>query len=116
MTGNNDLLLKIIQECIQAGRFKFTDHALTKHPVREGFRARHALGAIMNGSIIEHYSDRDKCLICGECPEIEVSKEYISTYIHCVCTYDETDKVVVVTMYRPHSDEWLNQFTRKRKT
>lgn len=114
MTKNDELLLRMIQEYIRSGQYKFTSHALTKHPTAEGFRARHAIHAILNGSIIEHYAGRNRCLICGECSDIQPLPDYISTYIHCVCAYDEASQVVIITMYRPRSDEWVNQFTRRK--
>lgn len=114
VSGNDEFLLKMIQECVRTGRFKFTDHALTKHPPVEGFRPGHALQAILNGSIIEHYTDREACLICGEASNLSRSPDYVGTYIHCACSYDEVSRIVVITMYRPHNDQWLNQYTRRR--
>jgi hypothetical protein len=68
----------------------------------------------MNGSIIEHYADREACLICGEASNLSISPDYVGTYIHCACSYDEISRIIIITMYRPHSDAWLNQYTRRR--
>ena len=115
MSGNTAVQLALIQECIRTGRFIFTKHALTKHPPKEGFRAEHALDAILNGTIIEDYPEQDRCLISETSSGLKVSSNYISTYIHCVCCYDDIEKVVIITMYRPSSDEWLNGERRRRK-
>jgi hypothetical protein len=114
VSGSNSVKLALIQECIRTGRFIFTRHALTKHPPREGFQANHALHAILNGTIIEDYPEQDRCLISGTASALKISRDYVSTYIHCVCRYDDIENIVVITMYRPSSDEWLNGERRRR--
>lgn len=47
------ILLAFIQEAIRQGSYFFTPHALTRHPVVEGFTPSQALAAIDNGQIIE---------------------------------------------------------------
>jgi len=107
-------LLAFIQECVRQHRYVFTDHALTKHPIAEGFRPSQAIASILSGTIIEHYPTVSRCLTCGEADGLEVSKDYQGRYIHCVCDYDDIQEIVIITMYRPRSDEWLNHFTRRR--
>src|SRR4051794_34236170 len=110
---DSTVLLAIIQECIAAGRFQFTAHALTKHAPLEGFTPRQALEALLNGTIIERYDDRSRCLISGTAAGLALSQTYIATYIHCVCSYDDIRKIVIITMYRPHGDEWINGHRRR---
>jgi len=106
--------LALIQKCIRTGRYIFTNHALTKHPPTEGFRAGQALQAILNGTIIEDYPEQDRCLISGAAPGLQLSRDYVTTYIHCVCHYNDIENVVVITMYRPSSIDWLNGERRRR--
>ena len=116
MSAANTLLLAMIRECIRTGRYAFTSHALIKHPTSEGFTPRQAIEAINNGDIIEHYPEQSRCLIAGTASGIVISKEYITTYIHCVCHYDDVNQIVIVTMYRPRSDTWRNHASRKAQT
>lgn len=113
MSGD-DLLLAYIKEAINNGRYFFTTHALTNHPPMEGFTERDALESIENGSIIEHREGESRCLISGPATSLEQSHEYITNYIHCVCRYDSITRIVIVTMYRPSSNEWINPFSRRK--
>jgi hypothetical protein len=115
VSGSTAIKLALIQECIRTDRYIFTNHALTKHPPKEGFQATQALQAILNGTIIEDYPEQDRCLISGTASGLRLSSDYVTTYIHSVCCYDDIEKVVVITMYRPSSDEWLNGERRRRK-
>lgn len=113
MGAANALLLAMIRECIREGRFVFTPHALTKHPTVEGFTPRQALEAINNGDIIEHRPADERCLIAGTASGLDLSKEYVAAYIHCVCQYDDIRQVLIITMYRPKRDEWAS-WSRRR--
>jgi hypothetical protein len=110
---NNELLLQWIRACIEDGRYYFTDQALTEHTVVERFTPRQAIAAIARGTIISRRDDASRCLICGESPELDPDPTYITTYIHCVVQWNELERVVIITMYRPKSTEWKNQFTRR---
>lgn len=116
MSGGDEIILKMIQECIRTGRFAFTSHALRTHPLKEGFTAQQALASIANGQMIEHRPAECRCLICGPALGLRTSREYITTYIHTVCKYDDVRRIVVITMYRPRSDQWINPFTRRKTT
>lgn len=116
MSSSDDLLLGFIRECIRLRRYAFTTHALTKHPTIEGFTPRQALEAINNGNIVEHYPEQNRCLITGTASGIAVSKDFITTYIHCVVKYDNIRQMLVITMYRPSSDEWIGPARRKPKS
>jgi len=108
------LLLAFIQECVRQGRFVFTEHALNHHPPKEGFTAGQSLEAIMNGEIIEHREVDCRCLITGRAEGLAVSRDFVSTYIHCSVQYDRVMEVVIITMYRPSSDQWINGHQRRR--
>ena len=109
------MLLAFIQEAVREGNFYFTGHGVDKHTGKEQFRPIHAVEAILNGQIIEVRDDESRCLICGEVNGLPQSPEYITNYLHCVCEYDNIQNIVIVTMYRPNSDDWINQHTRRRK-
>lgn len=115
MSGADDLLLGMIRECIRLRRYAFTAHALTKHPALEGFTPRQALEAISNGDLVEHYPADRRCLVAGTASGLAVSQEYITTYIHCVIRYDNVAQMVIITMYRPSSNEWLGPSRRRPK-
>ncbi len=112
---NNELLLAWIQTCIEEGRYHFTDHALTKHTMEDGFTPRQALEAIQRGTVIERRDDECRCLLCGEASGLRLDPKFVTTYIHSVIRWDSVREVVVITMYRPKSTEWQNQFTRRRQ-
>lgn len=107
------MLLSFIQECVRDGRYLFTHHALTNHPPREGFTERDALEAIANRTIIEHRERESRCIVAGPASELGQSSEYISNYIHCVCRYDSVQQIVIITMYRPRHDAWINALRRR---
>lgn len=111
----DELLLKWIRECIRSGRYHFTVHALEKHPLAEGFVARDALVAIDRGTIVEQREDECRCLICGDVPHLSSSSEFVANYLHCLVQWDYTDGVVIITIYRPRTNQWVNQFQRRRK-
>ncbi len=68
--------------------------------------------AILNGQIIEPYSDDPRgpsCLILG------FSKE--GRALHVLCGNLEEDDVLIITAYEPNPDEWEADLkTRKRET
>lgn len=110
---SDELLLQWIRTCISEGRFHFTQHALTHHPMAEGFTARQVLEAIEHGSIIERRDAEGRCLVCGKAAGLAVEPAFITTYLHCVVQWDDERQVVIITMYRPKSAEWQNPFTRR---
>jgi hypothetical protein len=114
VTRGGDFLLAFIQECIRTNRFAFTPHALTEHTTREGFTPAHGIEAILNGTIIENDAGRSRCIVCGAATGLNLTSAYISKYIHCVCQYDQVHQVIIITMYRPSSAEWISHHTRRR--
>jgi hypothetical protein len=111
---NDDVLLGWIRSCIEAGQYHFTDHAMTKHPRDEGFALRDAITAIQNGEIVSRRDEEARCLVCGHVPGLALSPDYVATYLHCSIQWDYGDGVVIITVYRPSSGEWINHRTRRR--
>jgi hypothetical protein len=69
---------------------------------------KRALGA---GEILEQYADRkdlrgDSCLMLGHGVD--------RTPIHMVLARNNSDRLVVVTVYRPMPPKWVNERTRRK--
>jgi len=107
------LLIAWILECTDEGRYHFTDHALTKHPVAEGFTAGQAVDAMRRGSIIARRDDECRCIVAETAIGIKIDPAFIANSIHCVVKWDDVQRIVIITMYRPMSSEWTNQHTRR---
>jgi hypothetical protein len=94
---------------IRAGRFRVTDHA-----DEEAASDRLTLGAVLDsiteGEIIESYpTDRPypSCLVLGRTLE--------GSAIHSVWAYNgATGWAVLVTVYRPDPNRWVDWRTRKK--
>lgn len=84
---NDGFLLQWIQKCVQEGDFYVTEHAMTSHTDDEGFRIRHALRAIERGTIIAHQRDKNRCLICGDVPELHAMTTYHASFLHVSVEY-----------------------------
>ena len=54
-------VLTVIRDRISAGLYRTGQHVI-EHGASEGFTARDARAAVMTGIIIEHYTDRPRCL------------------------------------------------------
>lgn len=98
---SDDLLLHWIQECVAADRFYFSDHALEKHPLQEGFRPQDVVTAIQRGTIIEHNPAESRCLVCGDVPGLTPRPDYHGRFIHAVVKYDRVSQLIIITNYRP---------------
>jgi hypothetical protein len=109
---NEALLLAFIQESVRAGRFFITSHAVSRHPIEEGFTVRQALDSIINGQIIENRRSESRCLISGRAAKLEAKPRFVENYIHCICRYDDISRIVIIAMYRPGVDHWINDDTR----
>jgi hypothetical protein len=110
------LLLQWIGSCIEEGRYFFTDHALRTHPPVEGFRPQDAVEAIRRGEIIERRDVEFRCLLCGEATALEERSEFLGSFIHSAIQWDEVQRIVVITMYRPRTSEWSSPFTRRKRS
>lgn len=103
---SDDLLLHWIQECVAAGRFYFSDHALERHPLQEGFLPQDVVTAIQRGTIIEHYEAESRCIVCGDVPGLALRSDFHGRFIHAVIQYDRVSQLVIITNYRPRLDKW----------
>jgi len=100
--------LKLIVDAIQARRIRITDHA-DEEAVADGVSIEQVLKSIPSGEIIEQYPD-DKpypsCLIYSDA----------QGPLHSVWAYNETNFwVLLITVYRPDPQRWINWRLRKPK-
>lgn len=106
--------LDIIRQRVNEGNYLIKSHAIT-HALKEGFERRHIVEAILEGAIIEEYSDDKRVLICGETSLSESSR----IYLHVVCEYADAVYVEIVTAYVPDELAWesppFRRRTRKKK-
>jgi hypothetical protein len=100
-----------IIESILGKRVRVSEHA--KDEAREDeLVLADIFHSVENGAIIETYPDDfpyPSCLISGE------SKA--GTPIHSVWAYNhETKKTILITVYKPDPDRWIDWRIRKEKT
>jgi hypothetical protein len=104
-------LVKLSQvlEAIAAGHIRITDHA-DEEAAADGVSIDHVLKSIAEGEIIEQYPD-DKpypsCLIYSES----------DGPLHSVWAYNEINSwAVLITVYRPDPQRWIDWRVRKPKS
>ena len=100
--------LNLIADAIQAGHIRITDHA-DEEAVADGISIEQILNTVFSGEIIEQYPN-DKpypsCLIYSDS----------EGPLHSVWPYNETNSwAVLITVYRPDAQRWINWRTRKPK-
>ena len=99
-----------IIEAIESGRLRITDHA-DEEAEADSLTFEEVCFSVLQGAIIEDYpTDRPypSCLISGKTRKGEPA--------HSVWAYNEISKwAVLVTVYRPDPDKWINWRTRKRQ-
>jgi hypothetical protein len=105
------MLAKIIT-CFKAERYLYSQHAreeMEKEALGE-IKDQEVFEAVLGGKIIEDYPEDTpypNCLIYGK-----TSK---GRPLHIVCGYaKDVDKVIIITIYQPHTDRWID-FERRRK-
>jgi len=97
--------IRTIQDQIQRGTYRFSDHVI-KRMMKRSIDRRDVEEAILAGEIIEEYPD-DKyspsCLISGrtQCGRI----------LHVQASLPPL--VVIVTTYEPDQNEWIDGKTRR---
>ncbi|MFQ5676687.1 MAG: DUF4258 domain-containing protein [bacterium] len=93
-------LINEIREKIQKGEHRFSDHAV-KRMIQRSIERNEVEEAVLGGEIIEDYPE-DKyspsCLIYGK---TEAGRD-----LHIQASFPP--KVVVVTLYEPDPDEWID--------
>lgn|GEM_PF-3451107 len=115
MPSSNEFLLEWVQRNVQEGRYHVSAHAMSHHPVQEGFTPAHAKVAILNGTLLSHREHESRCLICGDCPAIKADERFHGTWIHCAIQYDFVSGILIITMYRPKIAEWDTPFKRRKR-
>ena len=103
--------IKAIIDSIQTERINITHHA-RQEAKNDSLLLDQILYAAKNGEIIEDYST-DKpfpsCLIYGE------SK--VGEPIHCVWAYDSETKIsILITVYRPDPELWIDWKEREKSS
>jgi hypothetical protein len=80
-----------------------------QHAVKEGFSKQHIVSVVLEGSVIETYSERARCLLYDE-----VLMEGTLLPLHVVCEHAAADAAVdVVTAYVPSELEWERPTQRR---
>lgn len=95
---------------ITNGNFAIRSHAIQR-AVKEGFTKEDMIYAILNGSVIERYPGRKRCLFCAD-----VIIEGLAMPPHVICEYlHPKTPVDFVTAYIPSKEEWETLTQRRRK-
>jgi hypothetical protein len=98
--------LAAIRAAIEAGNYRFSQHARRQLSSRE-ITVAEVEAAISRGEVIEDYPDdkyRPSCLILGWSHE--------GRPLHVQCSHAMPD-VIVVTQYEPDPDEWTEDLRRR---
>lgn len=99
------MTIKVIQDKIKGGKYRFSDHAV-KRMIKRSIDRSEVEQAILSGEIIEEYPE-DKyspgCLIYGKTEEGRNLHVQISL----------PPRIVVVTVYEPDPREWINHKIRR---
>jgi hypothetical protein len=96
---------------LSAHRYEIGPHVVA-HALREGFRIADVLVAIRDGTIVEVYPDRDRCLIIAR---LRVADGRLS-WLHIICDTANRALLGIVTAYRPDPVEWEDPPLRRRLT
>ena len=98
-----------IMEAIRGNRVRVTDHA-DEEATAEGLTYADVAHSVLHGEIIEDYpSDRPypSCLILGKTPS--------GIAVHSVWAYKKENRwAVLVTVYRPDPQRWINWRERRK--
>ena len=105
-------MIEFIRNCFQIDKVFYTKHAIIEMRNEEfgSINDAEVFEAVLNGEVIEYYDEDEpypSCLICG----VTNSKNPL----HIVCAFDKDDNLtVVITVYRPDPDKWID-FKRRKK-
>ena len=94
-----------IRSLLKQGRYYFYKHALTEAK-KDGIEPEDIEFAILHGEIIEKYPERNRCLI--------FCYLYNRIPIHVICDYSNRTIILIVTVYIPNENKWIN-FKIRRK-
>jgi hypothetical protein len=99
--------LQELQNAIRVGRVKVSDHA-DEEASADRVRVEEVFESVLGGEILEEYQDDrpyPSCLV------LDISKD---EPVHSVWAYNsKTGWAVLVTVYRPTPDRWIDWRTRK---
>ena len=102
--------IEAIIEAIRHDRVRITDHA-DEESHADRLSLDEVFASVLNGEVIEDYPDDrpyPSCLVFGRTPNSEP--------VHSVWAYnDETGWAVLITVYRPDPERWLD-WRRRRPT
>jgi hypothetical protein len=101
--------IETIRERVRQGHYLVKSHAV-RHALKEGFERTHMVEAILEGTIIEEYTDDQRVLICGRTTLAKTS----DIYLHVVCEYGDALYVEFVMAYIPDEQEWEKPPVRRR--
>ncbi len=101
--------IQTIRSRIQEGSYLTKPHAV-QHALKEGFRRKHMIEAILSGDIIEEYLDVQRVLVCGH-----VILDDITIYLHVVCEYAHPVYIEFVTAYIPDAVQWEPPTFKRRR-
>ena len=106
-------MLQQIQDCFKLEKVLYTKHAKDEMEKEEfgEISDKEVFEAVLNGKIIETYREAEpypSCLIYGKTSE--------NRPLHIVCAYSrESNMVVVITVYQPNPEKWIDFERRRRK-
>jgi len=104
-------MLEDIRNCYRVGKVLFSGHAKNEMDEEEFGRIieNEVNEVVLNGRIIEHYSDDTpypSCLIFGRTEK--------NRPLHVVCAYSgDDDLAIIITVYQPDPQKWINYERRK---
>lgn len=104
-------MIKDIQNCFISDKVLYTKHAKDEMENEElgVIDENEVLEAVLNGKIIQSYPDDNpypSYLIYG--------KTLKDRPIHIVCAFSKEDDVaIIITVYQPESEKWINFERRK---
>lgn len=102
--------LKDLVTSISKSQVRITDHA-DEEAVEDKLTYEEIYYSVMHGEIIENYPDDrpyPSCLVMG--------KNFSGDAIHSVWAYNPENRwAVLITVYRPDPDRWVDWKTRVKK-
>ncbi len=102
--------IEIIRDRVRDEKYLIKSHAII-HALKEGFERKHIVEAVLEGKIIEEYSEDKRLLICGKTSLSETSQ----IYLHVICEYADEVYIEFVTAYIPDELMWEKPPFRRRK-
>lgn len=103
--------LNALRRQVADGNFALRPHAM-RHAVKEGFTEEDMLRVVFQGTVIETYVERNRCLLYAH-----VTLEGLRMPLHVVCEHFHSDAPVdFVTAYIPSEEEWATPTRRRKKS